>query len=204
MENNLQQFENTPTAFLTEVSESEMFNDLNKSNEAAPAEPDLKKDDFLDIEAPEGSSSNFQPLGQKVGLDNFLSDELGTELYDAIVTAIAVTALNFVGVKSTKSELCFSAKEKSTLKPIIKECISSMNIKFTNPWEALGWTTLLLIGTKIVTTKGEEIAEKFKAKPAMKKAIKNEKEKAEAKKPLSKYMQNKLKEKENENTNRPK
>lgn len=188
--NNLQKFENVPTSFLTEVSETEMLQELNKEQEKEQAQPQAedKKPDFLDIEG-EGSgevAQEFQPFGPKVGLNNFLSDELGTELYDAIVTAISVTALNFAGIKATKSELSFTAKEKSTLKPIIKECIDSLNIKFTNPWEALGWTTLLLVGTKIVTTKGEEIAEKFKAKPSLKKVVKAEKEKTE-KKP-SKYM----------------
>jgi hypothetical protein len=188
--NKLQQFENVPTSFLTEVSEAEMLQELNKeqAQEQAPAPEPEKKPDFLDIEGPAEGAQEFTPFGPKVGLNNFLSDELGTELYDAIVTAIAVTALNFAGVKATKSELSFTAKEKSTLKPIIKECIDSLNIKFTNPWEALGWTTLLLVGTKIVTTKGEEIAEKFKAKPSLKKVVKAEKEKTESKKQVSKYM----------------
>jgi len=201
MENNLPQFENTPTAFLTEITEDQLLKELNQ--EQAPpdqAPPEEKKADFLDIEAPPGESGtgeSFEPFGQKVGLNNFLSDELGTELYDTIVTTIAITALNFAGIKSTKAEMQFTAKEKSTLKPIVKECIDSLNIKFTNCWEALAWTTLLLVGTKIVANKGEELAELIKGKPGLKKAIVKEKQKADEKKPLSKYMQKKLENEKN-------
>ena len=191
--NNLQQFGEMPTAFLTEITEEALIKELNKE-QPAPADqpaPDEKKADFLDIEAPASESApgeTFEPFGQKVGLNNFLSDELGTELYDAIVTTIAITALNFAGIKSTKAEMQFTAKEKSTLRPIVKECIDSLNIKFTNCWEALGWTTLLLIGTKIVSNKGEELADLIKGKPGLKKAIVKEKQKADDKKTVSKYM----------------
>jgi hypothetical protein len=154
----------------------------------------VKKDyAFDDIEAPLNSEPSMMSQGQSVGINNFLNEELGTELYDAIVTAIAMTALNAFGIESTKSEMSFTAKEKNVLKPIIKECIDTMNIKFTNPFEALAWTTLLLVGTKIMSTKGEQIAEKFKAKSSLKKVIKKESEK----KPLSKYMQKKLENEKN-------
>jgi hypothetical protein len=199
MENNLQQFENVPNSFLTEISETEFLNDVKKTDEAPKEETPIEeiKTEFSDIESGTGSTSSSDMFGPKVSLDNFLSDELGTELYDAIVTAICITALNTFGIESTKSEMSFTAKEKSVLKPIIKECISNLNIKFTNPFEALAWTTLLLVGTKIITTKGEQIAEKIKGKPALKKAIKKEQEIAKDKKPLSKYMQKKLENEKN-------
>lgn len=195
MENNLQQFENVPSSFLTEISETEFLNDVKKTDEAPKEETPIEeiKTEFSDIENGTGNAQPSEMFGPKVSLDNFLSDELGTELYDAIVTAICITALNTFGIESTKSEMSFTAKEKSVLKPIIKECIGSLNIKFTNPFEALAWTTLLLVGTKIISTKGEQIAEKFKAKSSLKKVIKKESEK----KPLSKYMQKKI---ENEKT----
>ena len=199
MENNLQQFENVPNSFLTEISETEFLNDVKKTDEAPKEETPIDeiKTEFSDIESVTGNASSQEMFGPKVSLDNFLSDELGTELYDAIVTAICITALNTFGIESTKSEMSFTAKEKSVLKPIIKECISSLNIKFTNPFEALAWTTLLLVGTKIMSTKGEQIAEKIKGKPALKKAIKKEQEIAKDKKPLSKYMQKKLENEKN-------
>ena len=199
MENNLQQFENVPNSFLTEISETEFLNDVKKTDEAPKEETPIEeiKTEFSDIESGTGGASSQDMFGPKVSLDNFLSDELGTELYDAIVTAICITALNTFGIESTKSEMSFTAKEKSVLKPIIKECISSLNIKFTNPFEALAWTTLLLVGTKIMSTKGEQIAEKIKGKPALKKAIKKEQEIAKDKKPLSKYMQKKLENEKN-------
>ena len=199
MENNLQQFENVPNSFLTEISETEFLNDVKKTDEAPKEETPIEelKTEFSDIESGTGSGQPSEMFGPKVSLDNFLSDELGTELYDAIVTAICITALNTFGIESTKSEMSFTAKEKSVLKPIIKECIGSLNIKFTNPFEALAWTTLLLVGTKIISTKGEQIAEKIKGKPALKKAIKKEQEIAKDKKPLSKYMQKKLENEKN-------
>lgn len=190
---NLNKFENVPESFLTEITEDQLLKELDKE-QPAPADQIQeaeKKPDFLDIEspaAPETNPQNFEPFGPKVGLNNFLSDELGTELYDAIVTTIAITALNFAGIKSTKAEMQFTAKEKTTLKPIVKECIDSLNIKFTNCWEALGWTTLLMVGTKIVVNKGEELAEMIKGKPGLKKAITSEKKKTESKKTVSKYM----------------
>lgn len=189
---NLQKFESVPDSFLTEITEDQLLKELNKE-EPAPADqpsPEENKADFLDIEGPgdQKPGETFEPFGQKVGLNNFLSDELGTELYDAIITTICITALNFAGIKSTKAEMQFTAKEKTTLRPIVKECIDSLNIKFTNCWEALGWTTLLLVGTKIVSNKGEELAELIKGKPGLKKAIVKEKKKADEQKTVSKYM----------------
>lgn len=189
---NLQKFESVPDSFLTEITEDQLLKELNKE-QPAPADqpaPEENKADFLDIEGPgdQKPGETFEPFGPKVGLNNFLSDELGTELYDAIITTICITALNFAGIKSTKAEMQFTAKEKTTLRPIVKECIDSLNIKFTNCWEALGWTTFLLVGTKIVVNKGEELAELIKGKPGLKKAIVKEKKKADEKKTVSKYM----------------
>lgn len=192
--NQLEQFKQVPDSFLTEVSESEFMADIKK--EDVPSVTD-SKESSIDIEQKipeigdkmEGLDSSSSVGGmQSVGLNNFLNEELAIELYDAIVTAISMTALTTFGIESTRSEMSFSAKEKNVLKPIVKECLDTMNIKFSNPFEALAWTTLLLVGTKIMTSKGEQIAEKFKGKASLKKVIKKEGDK----KPLSKYMQKKL------------
>jgi hypothetical protein len=204
MENNqIEKFETIPNSFLTEVTENEFMSEMKKIDEPSVTDStinvEVKKEyAFDDIEAPLNSEPSMMSQGQSVGINNFLNEELGTELYDAIVTAIAMTALNAFGIESTKSEMSFTAKEKNVLKPIIKECIDTMNIKFTNPFEALAWTTLLLVGTKIMSTKGEQIAEKFKAKSSLKKVIKKEGEK----KPLSKYMQKKLENEKNKTDKR--
>jgi len=180
--NQLEQFGKVPESFLTEVSESEFMAEIKKEDSPSVTDSIVKTEtsvpeigDVLPkMEGIEDSSGMSQ---HSVGINNFLNEELGTELYDAIVTAIAMTSLNAFGIESTKSEMSFSAKEKNVLKPIIKECIDTMNIKFTNPFEALAWTTLLLVGTKIMTTKGEQIAQKLKAKPSLKKVIKKEADK---------------------------
>jgi hypothetical protein len=184
MENKeLDKFQQVPDSFLTEVTESEFMSDIKKEDnvlsvtdsteeikiEQKPNVPEIGES----IPSIDSGSAFTQ---HSVGINNFLNEELGTELYDAIVTSIAMTALNAFGIESTKSEMSFTAKEKNVLKPIIKECIDTLDIKFTNPFEALAWTTLLLVGTKIMTTKGEQIADKMKAKPSLKKVIKKEKD----------------------------
>lgn len=177
----LEQFKQVPDSFLTEVSESEFMSEIKKEDvlSVTDSKPEVKVESNIpeigdSLPNMEGIDSGSGLSQQSVGINNFLNEELGTELYDAIVTAIAMTSLNAFGIESTKSEMGFSAKEKNVLKPIIKECIDTMNIKFTNPFEALAWTTLLLVGTKIMSTKGEEIAQKLKAKPSLKKVIKKE------------------------------
>lgn len=205
MENTeLKQFETIPESFLTEISENDFLKEVQSTENDAGSIPDAPKIEYNtgDIEThSENISAGAGPVAGPAGgisIINFLNEETAVEIYDSVLTAIAINVLSFVDIEMKKNEVAFTAKEKNTLKPIIKQCLENLNIKFTNPFEALFWTSGILIATKIFTEKGPEIVEKFNTKkPAVKKAETKEK-------PLSKYMQKKLENAKQNSSNRGK
>lgn len=196
MENNTQlnAFEEVPNSFLTELSEEQFLTEVKSTAKDAPDKDALQPSldiNFNSIES-HGIGDNIStPLmnANSVSISNFLNEDLGTDIYEAILITIALTVLDIADIEMKKSELQFSANEKKTLKPIIKQCLEQMDIKFTNPFEALFWTSGILIASKIFVEKGDDIMMKFTG--AKKKSIKKEEVKKETSKegkPLSKYM----------------
>jgi hypothetical protein len=175
----LEKFEKLPNSFLTELSEDEFLKSVNDTaTEPIQEGTETKKDTILmDIESHEAPNVNLG--GVNVG--NFLNEDLGTDIYEAIIIGITSIALNMADIETKKNEFNFSAKEKNTLKPLVKACIENINIQFTNPFEALFWSTAMIVGSKIFVEKGDEIINKFKSKPTTEK-------KKEVKKEPSKYM----------------
>ena len=179
----LNKFEKLPNSFLTELSEDEFLKSVNDTaTEPTTENPAEQKSTIsMDIESHEAPNVNLG--GVNVG--NFLNEDLGTDIYEAIIIGITSIALNMADIETKKNEFNFSAKEKNTLKPLVKACIENINIQFTNPFEALFWSTAMIVGSKIFVEKGDEILNKFKSKP------KTTEKKKEVKKELSKYMQKK-------------
>lgn len=188
MENNLEQFQQVPDTFLNEIKpiETEFSEESFLKEISGEKEEPKKDDDILNFGENKEVPTSFAV--NQISASNFLNEDLAVELYDTILVAIAIASLNVVGVEAKKSELQFSAKEKSTLKPIIKECLNDLKINFSTPWEALFWTSGIIIATKILAEKGDVIMDKFNGK----KKVEAKKVVEKKDKPLSKYMQKKL------------
>lgn len=189
MENNLEQFKQVPDTFLNEIKpiETEFSEESFLKEISGEKEEPKKDDDILNFGENKEIPSSFGV--NQISASNFLNEDLATELYDTILVAIAIASLNVFGVDAKKSELQFSAKEKSTLKPIIKECLNDLKINFSTPWEALFWTSGIIIATKILAEKGDVILGKLNGKKETKEVAKVVEKKD---KPLSKYMQKKM------------
>lgn len=188
MENDLDQFKQVPDTFLNEIKpiETEFSEESFLKEISGEKEEPKKDDDILNFGENKEVPTSFAV--NQISASNFLNEDLAVELYDSILVAIAIASLNVVGVEAKKSELQFSAKEKSTLKPIIKECLNDLKINFSTPWEALFWTSGIIIATKILAEKGDVIMDKFNGK----KKVEAKKVVEKKDKPLSKYMQKKL------------
>lgn len=185
---NLDKFEQVPESFMTaqEVSEKDFFKEQAPATEPAQAvkAPEVNIGNFNTTAETGGSSDSIFSLGQNIKASSFISEEIAVEMYDSVVSALAVTVVSLVGVEDAKAkDYNFSAKEKTVMKPIAKACLDDINFNFTNPWEALFWCTITFAGTKIIANHGEQIVKGFTGKKPSKKAMAAQKEKSN---PLSK------------------
>jgi hypothetical protein len=210
---NINDFEQIPNSFLSEIDDKEFLNSIKETTENAKQEfkielpkmsfeNELEQDIFNKSQTENLSTPLSTPKG--VNLNNLLNAELATDIYDTVITGVLMSVLKAVEIETNKSEISLTAKEKNTLKPIVEECIKDINIEFKTPWEALFWTTAIIFGTKIVVNKGQDIIKAINKPSTQKKEVTTKKTTTkktataqtelfkEGEKPLSKYMKKKL------------
>lgn len=125
------------------ISENELFNDIETPNDGT-------KQDFFNPTQPQQQQPNFVNTGSSNGINmgEFFDAELATEIVDTVASSLGVIAFGFAGIKATKSQLSASAKEKKALEKPIQAVLDTMQVKVTNPYEALFWAVLAVYGSK--------------------------------------------------------
>ena len=83
-----------------------------------------------------------------LNLGEVINSKQATEILDILLVATLSIGFKFLKVKVNKSDLKATAAEKSTIEPILKKVIDSMNLKFDNPLNALMVTLAIVYGTK--------------------------------------------------------
>lgn len=153
----LSEFENMPSEFLDTISEKEFFNELENNNAAqqkAPANQNPapeSKNSFLDIDSPQPEPGPMQSQGTSVKAGDIVSGELATELLNRILPVLlSIGVERFLGYKAPKKNFELTAAEKSTISPIIDQCLSKLDINFENPFIALGLSMSFIYGSKII------------------------------------------------------
>lgn len=102
-----------------------------------------------------GPSITSNPtMGSSVNLGGLLEGKLTIELFDALVPALLVTVLYYFKIKLKKSDLQLTASEKSIVTPVLQQCLNSINMNFTSPWQALGAVLVFIYGSKVAEKAG--------------------------------------------------
>lgn len=87
--------------------------------------------------------------GSSVPLGGLIDATLAVELMDALLPAILVVVCAYIGMKMKKPDLQLTAKEKTTIAPLVQRCLDSLMINFQSPWAALGVSLVVIYGAKI-------------------------------------------------------
>lgn len=159
MNNNtdLENFEKMPNVVLNElqsndesenttISESELITEISENKEVIrESEPITPKE-------------RFNP-----NLSNLIDETTAVNLYDIIISSLFLFIFDLIKIDVEKKELSLNASDKKTLAPIIKECLQSLNLNLTNPFECLFYVSLIIYGTKILPYT-DKIINKFKGK----------------------------------------
>jgi hypothetical protein len=118
-----------------------------------------------------------------------ISEELALDLIDSIMCSVSVVVADKVfNKKINKSAMQLTAREKSTIEPVLKKVLDKLNIDFSNPYMALAVTFGAVYGAK-----GFQVISQAEEKPESAKEGKKDTPQHfdENGKPLSKYMMKK-------------
>lgn len=148
----LEEFEQMPTEFLDTISEKEFLNELGSAPQAQqkhePNPAPESKPHFNPFE------SDAPPMGSQntnVKAGEIISGELATELLNRILPVLlSIGVERFLGYKAPKKNFELTAAEKSTISPIIDQCLSKLNISFENPYVALALSMSFIYGSKVI------------------------------------------------------
>lgn len=98
-------------------------------------------------------SGNDQFTGQQPGasvpLGGLIDGGLAVELMDALLPSILVAVMAAIGAMMKKTDLQLTAREKTTLTPLMQKCMDQLMINFQSPFAAFGVAALIIYGAKI-------------------------------------------------------
>lgn len=164
----------------------EMNNQQNNASGGAGNSPTMKIPGAVSegdiFKAVEGSKFNTlmtegnPTLGQgatgnnAVPIGGMIDGGLATELMDALLPSLLVALMAALGAEMKKTDLQLTAKEKSTIAPLMQRCLDQLMVNFQSPFAALGVTLVVIYGAK-VTEKGiVQIIDKKAARAAARKS----------------------------------
>lgn len=145
------------------ISEDELFKDAGspKTGQSFGNEQPV-------TEEPQSVDFNGQqpPLMQQAGtnIGKFFSAELAVEIVDTLATSGGTIAAHFLDIKVPRSTLSATQREKEMLKEPMQNVLDSMQVRITNPYEALFYAILAVYGSKLavayITAPAKEKTEK--------------------------------------------
>lgn len=90
-----------------------------------------------------------QNPGASVPIGGLIDGTLAVELMDALLPSLLVALMAAIGAQMKKTDLQLTAKEKSTLAPLMQKCMDQLMINFQSPFAALGVSMLIIYGSKV-------------------------------------------------------
>jgi hypothetical protein len=106
------------------------------------------------------------PMGSSVPVGGLIDGKLAVELMDALLPSLLVALMAAIGAQMKKTDLQLTAREKSTLEPLMQKCMDQLMINFQNPFAALGVSMLVIYGAKVTEHGVIQIIDKKAAKAA--------------------------------------
>jgi len=124
------------------ISEDFIINDINNTPtpEPTPAPQNFNPD----------SPQQMQPQPQGVNVGNFINEEMAVEIFDGLMSTLAVIGTKALKLNATKRDLKASAAEKKMLEEPMKQVLQSSNIVISNPYEAFAFAAVAVYGGKIL------------------------------------------------------
>lgn len=96
-----------------------------------------------------GDGSQNAQMGNSVPVGGLIDGGLAIELMDALLPSVLVAVMAAIGAQMKKTDLQLTAREKTTLTPLMQKCMDQLMINFQNPFAALGISMLIIYGAKI-------------------------------------------------------
>lgn len=90
-----------------------------------------------------------QPMGNSVPIGGLIDGGLAVELMDALLPSLLVAIMAAIGAQMKKTDLQLTAREKSTLTPLMQKCMDQLMVNFQSPFAALGVSMLIIYGAKV-------------------------------------------------------
>lgn len=90
-----------------------------------------------------------QPMGNSVPIGGLIDGGLAVELMDALLPSILVAVMAAIGAQMKKTDLQLTAREKTTLTPLMQKCMDQLMVNFQSPFAALGVSMLIIYGAKV-------------------------------------------------------
>ena len=158
--------------FLNETDQSRIVNEteiISGSENAAIPKISLTEPGAENIGIPleDGNVAG----SNRVSVGGLIDGKMATELMDSVLPALLVFTLAKGGITVRKTELQLSASEKSTLAPLMQNCLNAMSVNVDNPFIALGFSMAVIYGGKIIEKGGVAFLDKKAAQVTEKKPI---------------------------------
>lgn len=111
-----------------------------------------------------------QPSG-RVAIGDIIPAAMIISLADSAMSGLSTGMLNKYGYRVKRSEMQLTTSEQKAIEPVLETCLKTVNVNFSNPWEALAYTVIGVYAMKviaIISTKERETtpAPQDEARPA--------------------------------------
>ena len=83
-----------------------------------------------------------------VNIGSLFDASLAVTFLDSAISTILPVGMNYAGFKSKKSDFAATTKEKESLTPIMQKVMDQMQVKISNPFEALFWGIVAVYGPR--------------------------------------------------------
>lgn len=101
-----------------------------------------------------GSAGSGPVPGSVVTAGQLVSGKIAVDMMDAMLPAILVVAFAKMGLSIKKTGLQLTQAEKNTLAPYAEACLNTINMNFSNPWQALAISVIFIYGGKALELGG--------------------------------------------------
>lgn len=107
-----------------------------------------------------GGSPGSPGLGSSVSLGGLVQAKVAVDLMDALIPSLLVIGFARFKIATKKTDFGLTQAEKNTLMPIAEACLKSINMDFSNPWQALTFSVIVIYGGKGLEKGGVAFMEK--------------------------------------------
>lgn len=159
--------EASPAAKIGSISEAEALKGAAHTKSGIFSVNDVSK----------GGASPIGQPGSSLAAGQLVTGKVAVKMMDAVLPAIFVVAFAKLGITVKKTALQLTQAEENTLVPVVQDCLNTINMNFSNPWQALAVTLLFIYGGKAIEVGGVSFLEKKAAASVPADPLKHERKK---------------------------